>query len=57
MVELLIKLSHLGGDVRVGEIPLALRYDLKVGKSKLKVIRTIYRYLIVMIRGRSWTKE
>ena len=57
MVELLIKLGHLGGDVRVGEIPLALRYDLKVGKSKLKVIRTIYRYLIVMIRGRSWTKE
>ena len=56
MVELLIKLSILGSDVRVGEIPLVLRYDLKAGESKLKVFSTIYRYLIVIIRGRGWTK-
>lgn len=42
MAELLIKVHPLahGAD----EIPMVLRYDLKGGKSKMKIIKTIVRY-------------
>jgi dolichol-phosphate mannosyltransferase len=46
MAELLIKLSLIGA--RVGEAPLVLRYDLKSGKSKMKFIRTIWRYGVLI---------
>lgn len=49
MLELLLNLRAL--DVRVGEVPLVLRYDLKVGASKMRVLRTIRRYAVVMVRG------
>jgi dolichol-phosphate mannosyltransferase len=42
MAELLIKLSRLGA--RISEVPLVLRYDFKSGKSKMKFMRTIFRY-------------
>lgn len=42
MVEILVKLSHIGA--KVGEVPLVLRYDLKSGPSKLKITRTVLRY-------------
>jgi len=42
MVEILVKLARIGA--RVGEVPLKLRYDLKKGASKMKVVRTIMRY-------------
>ncbi len=48
MAELLIKLAHIGA--RVGEVPLTLRYDLKGGASKLRVARTIMRYLRLIWR-------
>lgn len=43
MAELLVKLGRIGA--KVGEVPLTLRYDLKGGASKLRVARTIMRYL------------
>lgn len=43
MAEILIKLSFLGA--RVEEVPLVLRYDLKEGASKMKVMRTVRQYL------------
>lgn len=43
MAELLIKLGCVGA--KVAEIPLVLRYDRKTGASKMKVARTIGRYL------------
>lgn len=49
MAELLIKLYKLGA--RVGEAPLILRYDLKSGPSKMKVGRTIARYLVLIVKG------
>ncbi|HUK63084.1 MAG TPA: glycosyltransferase family 2 protein [Dongiaceae bacterium] len=51
MAELLVKLG-LGG-ARVREAPLVLRYDLKEGASKMKVMRTITRYFAMAQRVRS----
>ena len=51
MAEILIKLRALG--VRVTEVPLVLRYDLKSGQSKMKVLRTILRYFVLIARNLS----
>ncbi|MCC7494336.1 MAG: glycosyltransferase family 2 protein [Fimbriimonadaceae bacterium] len=51
MAELLIKLGGLGA--RVAERGLVLRYDLKEGKSKMQVGRTIRRYFYLLRKGRS----
>ncbi|MFH1675900.1 MAG: glycosyltransferase family 2 protein [bacterium] len=50
MAEILIKLDHIGG--KIGEVPLTLRYDLKHGASKLKIMRTILRYFRLIWRYR-----
>ncbi|MCZ7585349.1 MAG: glycosyltransferase [Deltaproteobacteria bacterium] len=42
-VELLVKLVRLGA--RVDQIPLNLRYDLKQGASKIRIVRTVMQYL------------
>jgi dolichol-phosphate mannosyltransferase len=46
MAEILIKLRAVR--VRVSEVPLVLRYDLKSGPSKMKVLRTILRYFVLI---------
>jgi dolichol-phosphate mannosyltransferase len=46
MAEILIKLRAIGA--RVTEVPLVLRYDLKSGMSKMKVVRTILRYFVLI---------
>jgi dolichol-phosphate mannosyltransferase len=46
MAEILIKLRAVGA--RVAEVPLVLRYDLKSGMSKMKVVRTILRYFVLI---------
>jgi dolichol-phosphate mannosyltransferase len=50
MVEILIKLARTGASI--GEVPLVLRYDLKAGASKMKIGRTIVRYLGLIRRYR-----
>jgi dolichol-phosphate mannosyltransferase len=42
MVEILVKLARIGA--KIDEVPLVLRYDLKTGVSKMKVMRTVMRY-------------
>jgi dolichol-phosphate mannosyltransferase len=42
-LELLVKLVKLGA--RVDQVPLNLRYDLKKGQSKIRIVRTILQYL------------
>ncbi len=42
MVELITKLGRLGA--RVSEVPLVLRYDLKRGPSKMKLLPTLLAY-------------
>jgi len=42
MAELLIKVHPLARSA--GEIPMVLRYDLKAGASKMKIVKTVFRY-------------
>jgi dolichol-phosphate mannosyltransferase len=51
MAEVLLKLGR--GGARVTEHPLVLRYDLKEGASKMKVMRTIRRYFVMAQRIRA----
>ncbi|TDU73423.1 dolichol-phosphate mannosyltransferase [Prosthecobacter fusiformis] len=51
MLEVLLKLRAIGA--KATEIPYTLRYDLKAGVSKLRIWRTLKRYLIVVNRYRS----
>lgn len=50
MVDILLKLRPM--DVIFREVPLILRYDAKVGASKMRVGRTIARTLTLMVRRR-----
>jgi len=50
MVELLLKLRHWSPVI--SEVPLHLRYDRKLGASKLKIKKTIFQYSILGIRDR-----
>lgn len=50
MVELLLKLRHW--NPRIEEIPFFLRYDRKLGASKLKLFATLLQYLKLAIRDR-----
>jgi dolichol-phosphate mannosyltransferase len=50
MVDILLKLHRLG--MIVGEVPVILRYDLKEGKSKMRVLATVRGTLAVLYRRR-----
>lgn len=50
MVELLLKLRHW--EPEIVEIPFYLRYDRKLGASKLKLFKTLLQYLKLGIRDR-----
>lgn len=54
--ELLIKLSMVR-PLRISEVPLVYRYDLKHGKSKMPVARTIREYFSFIRRMRRTAKE
>jgi dolichol-phosphate mannosyltransferase len=49
MLELLLNLRSLRA--RASEVPLVLRYDLKTGASKMRVFRTVRRYVVTITRG------
>lgn len=53
MAEVLLKLGR--GGAKITEHPLILRYDMKEGASKMKVMRTISRYFVLARRIRSST--
>ncbi|MEW6556530.1 MAG: glycosyltransferase family 2 protein [Elusimicrobiota bacterium] len=48
MAEILIKLSKINASF--DEVGLVLRYDLKKGKSKIKIIKTIFEYLFLILK-------
>jgi dolichol-phosphate mannosyltransferase len=50
MVDVLLKLRGRG--LRFGEVPLVLRYDEKAGASKMKVWRTTWKTLLLLLRRR-----
>ena len=49
MFELLLNLRAIRA--RISEVPLVLRYDLKEGASKMRILRTMWRYVITLTRG------
>ncbi len=49
MVEILVKLRALGA--RFSEVPLELRYDQKQGASKMRIVRTVLRYGVFILRA------
>jgi dolichol-phosphate mannosyltransferase len=55
MLEVLLKLRSIG--IQACEIPYILRYDLKEGVSKLRIWRTLKRYLAVVNRYRDKMPE
>jgi dolichol-phosphate mannosyltransferase len=55
MAEIMIKLHYLGH--QISEVPLTLRYDMKMGKSKMKVFDTIIRYFALINNSRSYKRE
>jgi dolichol-phosphate mannosyltransferase len=50
MIDILLKLRGL--NVIFGEVPLILRYDLKQGKSKMRIGQTIRQSLALLIKRR-----
>ena len=50
MAEILLNLARAGA--RYAEVPLVLRYDAKLGKSKMNVTRTVWRTLKLIVRQR-----
>jgi dolichol-phosphate mannosyltransferase len=50
MLEILLNLRRV--NARVGEVPLVLRYDLKAGASKMRVLRTVWQYGSTLLRAR-----
>lgn len=48
MAEIILKALSL--NAKVTEIPFVLRYDLKKGKSKMRVIKTVAAYVRLIIR-------
>jgi hypothetical protein len=49
MVDILLKLRRMS--LIFGEVPMILRYDFKMGASKMRVFRTAYNTLrILMLR-------
>lgn len=51
-VELLLNLSLLRPTI--SEVPLVLRYDRKLGGSKMRVAATLYQYLLLVLRSRPY---
>lgn len=50
MVDILLKLRKM--DLIFGEVPMILRYDLKRGSSKMRVARTIWHTLSLVLKSR-----
>jgi len=55
MLEVMLKLRAIGA--KAVEVPYTLRYDLKTGVSKLRIWKTLKRYLIVVNRYRTKRPE
>jgi len=52
MVEMLLKMIYL--QTTISEVPLLLDTNLRVGKSKMKILRTVLGYFKVWLRKNHW---
>ena len=48
--DILLKLYKYKKNIRFAELPINLRYDLKKGESKMKIFRTIYLNLLLIVK-------
>jgi|TARA_B100001964_G_scaffold243601_1_gene322067 dolichol-phosphate mannosyltransferase len=51
-VDIILKLNKFNKSLLFEEIPMILRYDLKQGKSKIKIVKTIFMTLFLLFRRR-----
>ena len=55
MLEVLIKMMNLG--VSISEVPMVLDTSLRVGRSKMKILRTIRGYFAIFGRLKHWRRD
>lgn len=55
MVELLLKLANL--NIKIAEVPMVLRGDLRIGRSKMKTLETIGGYIRLIIKNLLYGKR
>lgn len=53
MVEMLMKMMYVGASI--SEVPMLLDTSLRVGKSKMKIVRTVRGYLALWPRMKGWS--
>ena len=51
VADLLINLNSRISNLKITEVPLKLRYDFKIGESKLKVTKNIFKTILVILRN------
>ena len=51
IADLLINLNKENCNLRINEVPLKLRYDFKLGTSKLNISKNIFKTLLVVLRN------
>jgi dolichol-phosphate mannosyltransferase len=51
IADFLINLNKENSKLRISEVPLKLRYDFKLGVSKLNISKNIFKTLLVIIRN------
>ena len=50
VADILLKINKINKNVNFQEVPLCLKYNLKIGSSKMKVYRTIIRTILLIIK-------
>ena len=51
-VDIILKLNKFNKSLFFEEVPMILRYDLKQGKSKIKIFKTIFQTLFLLFKRR-----
>ena len=50
MVDILLKLQKFHKNINAEELPITLRYDLKKGKSKMKIVSNIFNTFLLIFK-------
>ena len=49
-VDIILKLKKFNKLIKMNEVPMVLRYDLKKGVSKMSIFKTIFQTLSLLFR-------
>ena len=49
-VDIILKLKKFNKLLKMNEVPMVLRYDLKKGESKMSIFKTIFQTLFLLFR-------